>query len=275
MDVTFGIITAGDADDRINRIIDSIEYLEIPKYEVLIIGNAKVKRVNTRVIEFTEMLNGQGWITKKKNLIIYEANYEVIVFMHDYFIFCTDWFTHLKNSKSFDVAMSAITGPNGERYRDWVIWPHNENVLDLLVVGHRCLIPYDIDYLTEFMYISGAFWISTKRFMSENLLNESLMAGDGEDVEWSLRIRNSAKIVMLNHTRVLSLKANPIVFYGPGRIRESVIRLAKFQFFKSIMGKPVRPRTISKFRSFAELCIALTRKFGSFISLLRRKSRIE
>lgn len=275
MDVTFGIITAGDADDRINRIIDSIEYLEIPKYEVLIVGNAKVKRVNTRVIEFNEMLNVQGWITRKKNLIIDEAHYEVIVFMHDYFIFCNDWFTQLKKSESFDVGMSAITSPNGERYRDWVIWPHNDNVLDLVVVGHRCLIPYDVDYLTEFMYISGAFWISTKKFMSENLLNESLMAGDGEDVEWSLRIRNSAKIVMLENTRVLSLKANPIVFYSPGRVRESVIRLAKFRFFRSILAKPVRPGTISKFRSFAELCIALKRKFGSFISLVHKKSRGE
>lgn len=268
MDITFGIITAGNADFRLEKIVDSIECMRIPNYEVLIIGKSNLQRNNTRIIEFEELSNGQAWITRKKNLIVHLASYETLVFMHDYFLFSRNWFEELQQHENFDVGMSAIESPNGERYRDWVIWPHNYNLFDIVVLGHKCLIPYDIHWLTDFMYISGGFWISTKHFMQRNLLNENLHAGEGEDVEWSLRIRSHAKIVMLQSTRVVSLKDNPVVYYSPGKIRKSLMRLAKYKIIKKCLSKRLSHRTLLQIRLVAEFAIDVNRKSRKLLETL-------
>ena len=37
------------------------------------------------------------------------------------------------------------------------------------------------------MYVSGAYWVAKKSFMKKYLLNENLLWGQGEDIEWSNR----------------------------------------------------------------------------------------
>ena len=78
MKFTFGIITSG-IDDRIGRIIDSIESLNIPKYEIIIVGNCNLKRTNTRIIPFDEDIKSK-WITKKKNIIT--TNTRMVSILH-------------------------------------------------------------------------------------------------------------------------------------------------------------------------------------------------
>ncbi len=76
MNFTFGIITAKShhADvkpnnfERINWIIDTIEELYIPQYEVIIVGECDVDRQNTQEIKFDETIK-DAWITRKKNII--------------------------------------------------------------------------------------------------------------------------------------------------------------------------------------------------------------
>ena len=59
------------------------------------------------------------------------------------------------------------------------------------------------------MYISGTFFCVKKDFFLENLLDESLVWGEGEDVEWSLRIRDKTQFKMncMSTVKYLKLKS--------------------------------------------------------------------
>ena len=127
-----------------------------------------------------------GWITKKKNLITQHAKYENVVYMHDYHIFKSDWYEgFLEFGSDWDVCMNKIEDFWGHRFRDWVSW-------DSPKYGKRRLAPYD-DESSDFVkhcYISGSYWVAKKKFMEENPLDEQYLWGQGEDLEWSFRIRD-------------------------------------------------------------------------------------
>ena len=80
---TFGIITAGNSDDSLNAVIDSIEQQNISEYQILIVGNSNVSRTNTFIIPFNESIK-HAWITRKKNLITINSRYQNVVYSHDY-----------------------------------------------------------------------------------------------------------------------------------------------------------------------------------------------
>lgn len=188
MDFTFGIVTGGDNDAMLNAIIDSIEKENIPNYEIIIIGYSIINRKNTRVINFNENIKPM-WITAKKNLITREAKYENVVYFHDYIKLNEGWYEgQLKSGNDFKIRMDKIINLNGERFRDWCIWPHNDNKMDNFI-ERECLIPYDITHLSKYMYISGAYWIAKKEVMLEYPLDENLIWGQGEDVLWSKQVR--------------------------------------------------------------------------------------
>ena len=207
MDFTFGIVTGGYNDDMINEIISSIENEKIPNYEILIIGNSEIVRNNCRVIKFNENVKN-GWITKKKNIITNEAKYENIVYFHDYIKLVEGWYMgQLMSGNNFKIRMDKIINNNGERFRDWCIWPHNNNKMDHFI-GRDCLIPYDITHLSKYMYISGSYWIAKKSVMLEFPLDENLTWGEGEDVLWSKQVREKYNFDMNINSSVLILKAN-------------------------------------------------------------------
>lgn len=54
MNITFGIITDGNSDSNVLRIIESINNLRIPFYEIIIIGNSRIYVEFTRIIPFDE-----------------------------------------------------------------------------------------------------------------------------------------------------------------------------------------------------------------------------
>lgn len=203
MNFTFGICTINEsgADTRINQIINSIEQIKLNNYEIIIIGgkgdNYSNKK-NVKRIEFDETIK-KNWITRKKNIIAEVANYENIVMMHDYFLFPVDWaesFKKIENDfQTCDVCCCPIIMANGKRqYIDWTTYDHP-------LYGHQASLNYNDWTNTKHQYISGAFFIVKKKFMLENKLDEKLgwyvpnEKGQNEDVEWSLRIREKAKII--------------------------------------------------------------------------------
>jgi hypothetical protein len=202
MKFTFGIVTSG-LDDRIQLVINSIEQLNIPEYEVLIIGNSSVSRDRTRIILFNEN-EKPAWITRKKNLITQNAKYENIVYSHDYIVYNLDWYNGwLKFGDDYEVCMNRILNADGTRYRDWCIWPHNNNFVDGLCARQRgCLLPYDMNHLSKYLYFSGAYWVGKKDVMQEFPLNENLLWGQSEDVEWSMRIREKYDFSMNKNSSV-------------------------------------------------------------------------
>jgi len=198
-DFSFCIITDNsvEACERIVHMAQSILDLNIPNYEILVIGGrgnnftSDISRFNMRKFDFDESIR-RAWITKKKNTIVKKCKYENVVMMHDYFLFHKDWYVHYNKffkENDYDVCCNPITMINGARdYTDWILWDHPE-------YRKQSTIPYSDWDKTKWQYISGGYFLIKKQFMIDNPFNEELVAGDEEDVEWSLRIRQKAKII--------------------------------------------------------------------------------
>lgn len=204
MNFTFGIVTSGTNDIFINQIIDSIQLMNIPNYEIIIVGNSLVKRKNVRIINFDELIK-TGWITKKKNIITTEAAFDNIVYMHDYIVFDINWYNEFLKFGDFKICMNQILNFDGTRYRDWTLWPGNPIWPSNIKINNKeCLLPYNITNLTKHMYISGAYWVAKKNVMENFPLNENLCWGQGEDVEWSFRVREVYDF-SINHKSIVKL----------------------------------------------------------------------
>lgn len=207
MNFTFGIVTGGGNDNNVNTIVSSIESLKIPSYEILIVGNSKINRQNCKVIEFNENIK-KGWITRKKNIITENASFENIVYLHDYISFDENWYSEfLKFGNDFKVCTNKILNINGKRFRDWTLWPEClSKEFNFLKKSREFVIPYDIKHLSKYMYISGAYWIAKKEVMLEFPLNEKLVWGQGEDVDWSNRIKEKYEFSVNENSIVKLLK---------------------------------------------------------------------
>ena len=210
MKFTFGIITAGGQDNFLEEIIASIRQQNIPEYEILIVGNTSLAGSDIRIIPFDETIK-QKWITRKKNLITQNAQYDNIVYMHDYVALCEGWYKgFLKVGETFKVCMTRILNKDGSRYRDWTLWAF-DNVMNG-IPKHGCLLPYEERTLSRFMYISGSYWVAKKEAMLQYPLNERLCWGEGEDVEWSKEIRKKYIFSMNPHSAVQLLKQKDRAF---------------------------------------------------------------
>ena len=218
MKFTFGIITDGNSEDNLNKVIDSIESQNIKEYQIIIVGNSYISRDNTFIIPFNETIR-PSWITRKKNLITVNSRYENIVYTHDYVVFESDWYKgFLQFGENFNVCMNKFVNPDNSRFRDWVIWPHNDNFMDGIVLPNReCLIPYDITHLSKYMYISGTYWVAKKSTMMEFPLNENLSWGQGEDVFWSKQVRQKYDFSINQFSTVKSLKFKDPAFNITGQ----------------------------------------------------------
>ena len=233
MKFTFGICTTSGNEGRIINIIESIGKNKIPLdcYEIIVVGNISLphmRAIDIKIIPFDESVK-KGWITKKKNIITNAAKYENIVYMHDYIVLTEGWYKSMCNYEDkWDLLMSRIINYDGSRFRDWALcgaWTHNPFVEPNTI---NSLIPYDEKRLSRWMYFSGTYWVAKKNFMLENPLKESLGWGEGEDVEWSERVRKKTNF-MLNPSAVVKVnKPN----------KEVILKQAKKEFLEKVYHSP-------------------------------------
>jgi hypothetical protein len=185
---TFGIITGYQDTERLKNIIENIASLDIPEFEILIVGGDRndffVDLPQVKFIDFDESQKPL-WITKKKNIIANLAMYENMVIMHDYHVFDKDWYVNFKSfGTDWDICSCPqylITGARNPM--DWSLWDKPGH-------GRAWSLDYDDWSQTQYMYISGGFFIVKKHVMLEEPLDESRGWNEAEDVEWSLRIRD-------------------------------------------------------------------------------------
>ena len=185
---TFGIVTGYQDGERLKNIIENIISLHIPEFEILIIGGNRgefsVDYPQVKLIDFDESQKPL-WITKKKNIIANLAMYENMVIMHDYHVFDKDWYINFKSfGTDWDICSCPqylITGARNPM--DWSLWDKPGH-------GRAWSLDYDDWSQTQYMYVSGGFFIVKKHVMIEEPLDESFGWNEAEDVEWSLRIRD-------------------------------------------------------------------------------------
>lgn len=190
MNFTFAITTDYKDINRLNAVIDSIRDMNIPKYEILVIGDKDFhQELDITYIPFKDKENS-AWITRKKNILAWNALYENIVFLHDYYVFYKSWYDSFVDfGNDWDICSNQQLLLDGTRhFTDWVTW-------DDPLFPRWTALPYNEWSRTRYMYISGGYFIAKKHVIMDNPFNEELMHGQAEDVEWSLRVRDKYKIV--------------------------------------------------------------------------------
>lgn len=234
---SFCIVTAPKNDDILIKCIKKIqqEFIDIENYEILIIGNPKINNSEllkkTKIIPFTEEFFAPsfswinikrvirevslkrfffktGAICHKKNLAAKNSKYDKLCIMHDYVGIEKGWRKGFEEFEdNWDISMNIILNQDNSRHRDWMAWDH-PSIADKPDGKGACLIPYDT--YTKYMYISGTYFCVKKDFFLNNTLNEKLFWGEGEDVEWSLRVREKTDFKMNIKSTVKYLKLKDI-----------------------------------------------------------------
>jgi len=211
MDFTFGIITDGRHDNYLSYIIQSIHNNNIPNYEIIIVGNTRIQESNKiKIIKFNESQKNK-WITRKKNIIAINAKYENIVMLHDYVQLSENWYHgFLKFGDNFDWCISKIINSNGERFRDYTLFPYEVDYLNInyspgkdinVYFNCNCLLPYDFVNsirTNKYLYISGSYYVIKKIIATKYFLDENLLHCQGEDVEYSKRLHSNGIIIKCN-----------------------------------------------------------------------------
>lgn len=185
MEITFAITTDFSDEGRLEEIFQSIRELNISYYEILCIGGAhKENTQDTTYIYFDETQKDK-WITRKKNILCQQAKYDIIVLMHDYYLFDKDWYrSYLEFGTDWDLCSNPQLLINGRRhFQDWVVWDSPNH-------SRLSSIDYDDWSLTRYMFQAGGYMVVKRQMMLDNPLNEDLVWGQAEDLIWSLGTRN-------------------------------------------------------------------------------------
>ena len=201
IDFTFGIVTSGNSDVNIQKLVNSIHHQAIPKYEIIIIGKSEVSGNDIINIPFDESIR-VGWFTKKKNIIAKIAKYENIVLLHDYFILSQGWYEgFLKFGNTFKMCVNKILTVDGKRFRDHVIFKE-------CLPQMNTLLPYGCELtpaVSKLSYISGSYYLIKKTTALEYPLDERLAMSQGEDVILSQTLSKNNILVECNPFSTVSL----------------------------------------------------------------------
>ncbi len=188
MNISFGICTQYENQNQLQDVVNSIDALLIPNYEIIVVGGTEPFR---HVMSMGPLMQipMDEWITVKKNVIAFQAHYEILVLCHDYYLFDSEWYNeYLKYGTEWDVCSNPQFLIDGTRHAtDWITW-------DDPFYGRYYSLPYYDVTRTRNQYLSGGFLIVKRDFMRDHPFNESMVQGMPEDVEWSLRIRDFADI---------------------------------------------------------------------------------
>ena len=211
--VSFIITTSGTNDSMVNTVIDSIESEKLDQYEIIIVGGdtTSIDRKCTQHIPFDEsqkahiILHGYAgrWTTRKKNIGISAAKFDVVIPMHDYVKINPGWKKGFyDHGLDWDICNHQCLLSNGVRADGWRI-----NTFPGL--PKYCMIPYDIEIFVPYMMIQGNYWAAKKSTMLKFPLDENLLWGMEEDAEWSRRVIPKCKINMNANCIVQYLKPRP------------------------------------------------------------------
>lgn len=263
MKISYGICVSPDFNETyLKNLLESIEHQDHDDdYEVIIVGgDSRLRdRFGDSIATIMTFDDNQkpGWITRKKNLIAQNAKFENLFICHDYIQLGTKWFEGVKRADATEwfgwhVMLNRVYNLEGTRHADWIIDPaimekvinsNPEEYTKMLmdVAPHEnhpkyvAGLPYDVDYLNRFQYISGGSFLIKKSKLLEVPFNEDMIWGDapGEDVEWSRRlIKSGCRIRFNEHSSVMLQKPKKWHMYEMPR--EFVSALGDL-YIKSVM----------------------------------------
>src|SRR5665213_150697 len=148
-----------------------------------------------------------SWLPEKKNWIARRAIHEILVIVHDYYLFDSDWLDHFHRfndeNPDWNVCMNRIFTAEKTRHTDWMMSPWwiktaiglSPGLKDILMSANPKengpefinALPYDCKDFKPYQYISGGYIVCKKNVLLEFPFNEELKPGDPEDVDWSFK----------------------------------------------------------------------------------------
>lgn len=197
--ISFCIATSGTYSG-IQEVIDSIQALNIPEYEVIVVGgdspNFKTDDF-VRHIPFDEnrlaplVVNGfpAREVSRKKNIAARAAKYEVVVIMNDYIKFYPNWYEEFeKFGTHWDICVHQCLNYLGGRADGWRV----ENFPGL---PWGCMVPYDMQDLVQYMGIQGNYHVVKREWYLAEPLDDNRLWGQEEEMEWCRRIMPKSHVV--------------------------------------------------------------------------------
>jgi len=182
---SFIICTDGINTQFHDCIIQSIISQNIPNFEIIFVTENVYKPPLSLPSIITIVINSYkpSHITCKKNIGARCARYENLCFLHDYLYLGPNWYTGISIFKdTWNVCSFQILNLNGKRMSDWIIYNHP-------ILGHT-LVDYN-EPAGIYHYVPGLVFCVKKDFILKYPLNEDLIWGQGEDIEWSDRIKKN------------------------------------------------------------------------------------
>lgn len=157
------------------------------KHEIIIIcDHLKFRKVKEK-IKIINLNSSNFTLGFKRNLGISKCNYKNIVMTLDYTSPIKINLKQLnKEIKKNDIICPKLLTLDNKRYLDWMF-------LDYPNIG-KSFAPYNSDSL-KYMYFHGTSYVFKKKFIVKNLFSNLLDNKEGEDISWSLKIRNFCNAV--------------------------------------------------------------------------------
>ncbi|MCR4264144.1 MAG: hypothetical protein NUV98_05515 [Candidatus Roizmanbacteria bacterium] len=190
---TFGIVTNGDRNEWVERMIVSIRKQKIPSYEIIICGNYYDRKEKDVVyIPFNERAD-RGWITRKKNLICEHARFENICVLHDRIVLDSNWLSGMKRyGNTFELlGCVQIDAETGVQAGDWIT---NGGPIETEYSVSRL----DYEDWDPFVYVSGQLTIIKRYIWKEILWDETRYWNNKEDTDITFRARDAGYVTRFN-----------------------------------------------------------------------------
>ena len=215
---SFGIVTNGKRIDFINKSIESIRSLNIPKYQIIICGFYPGPLLaDMKYLPFSDK-DDKGWITKKKNMVCEAARYENIVVIHDRVMFEKNFYSGMKKyGPYFDVLSCPVLVDYKGRtiITNWETLAPGFKLEDDNKLFHTNG-KLDVSDWDDNVIVPGPLIILKKSAWEREKWDEGLFWGDAEDIELSHRQHKAGLLIRCNsfaNTRALSFSGVVLMSY--------------------------------------------------------------
>jgi hypothetical protein len=178
---SFGIITNGQRNEKLLRLINTIRLQKTPldAYEILVAGCVHEIAGLQGIRTFPMMeAASQGRLGAMRNVLARAAIFNKFVCLDDDFLLHPKWAEAVEEVRGdFDVATSIILNPDLSRYCDWV------NIIE----NYTFLRAYH-EMFDKCQYVTGGYGIYKDFIFLEHSWNDDLGFYQGEDVSFSKRL---------------------------------------------------------------------------------------
>jgi glycosyltransferase involved in cell wall biosynthesis/radical SAM superfamily enzyme YgiQ (UPF0313 family)/Tfp pilus assembly protein PilF len=272
---TFGIVTNGQRNIWVDELIASILNQNIEEFEIIVCGayeNARMYPITHLSFEGDE---NRGWITRKKNMIISRASKHNLCLLHDRMRLDSEWYKGIKRfGTDFVLQYCQVLSIDRQTV-------HNSATVAIAEQGKvvMCNLPNGIKQ--QGMWIDGAQIIGKTRALKENPLNEELLIGEGEDVEWSRRViakglefkfnphshllNKGKKKVQVDYVESMRIVTHPSA--SPGLFREMLISASE----RWGLGKRTREEILGADRQIAKISGGLLMELKDMRTLVHQE----